>query len=117
MLKFFLIEKKSYFCGSKRVFYTNIMKKVILTLAFILSLGCKGGVHAQDRATDGFFKSDYELYREENLEWGVMPLLPRTHGYLYDYSAEPTEEDVPAGSGLLLLGSFGLAYLSLKKKD
>ncbi len=93
------------------------MKKVILTLAFVFSLGYEGDVLAQDRATDGFFKSNYELYREEDQEWGVMPLLPRTHGYSYDYSAEQDPNEVPVGSGLMIMGTLGIAYLALKKKD
>ena len=92
------------------------MKRTILTFAFLLLLVLGGDVCEQDRATDGFFKSGYELDREENLEWGVMPLLPRTHGYTYDYSATDPET-VPIGSGLLLLGAMGIGYLAIKKKD
>lgn len=73
-----------------------------------------GNVYAQGQATDGFFKSNYQEYREENLNWGKMPMLPTTHGYNFDYSAEAP---APLGSGLLLLGAMGIGYLSLKKKD
>jgi hypothetical protein len=90
------------------------MKRIILTLAFLSLLMSGGNVYAQGQATDGFFKSNYELYREDNGEWGKMPILPKTHGYVYDYSAEAP---APLGSGLLLLGAMGIGYLSLKKKD
>ena len=92
------------------------MKRIILTFVFLLLLASEGDVYAQYRATDGFFKSGYEMYREENAEWGTMPLLPRTHGYEYDYDAEDPEQ-VPVGSGLLLLGVMGVGYLAIKKKD
>lgn len=102
------------------------MKKIFLVLA-ILFLACTYSFgqnysfldeenHGKS-SSDGFFATTYSEYREENLEWGVMPLLPRTHGYLYDYSAEPTEDDVPLGSGVLILGIFGAAYLSRKKEN
>lgn len=92
------------------------MKRIVLTLAFLL-LGLCSGVYAQGNgAIDGFFKSSYELYREEDAEWGTMPLLPRTHGYTYDYDAEDPES-VPVGSGLLLLGAMSVGYLAIRKKD
>ena len=93
-----------------------IMNKIILTFAVLSMLVFGGDVYAQDGSTDGFFKSNYEMYREENAEWGTMPLLPRTHGYEYDYDAEDPEQ-VPVGSGLLLLGVMGVGYLAIKKKD
>lgn len=102
------------------------MKKIFLVLSILFlacaySFGQKYSFLEEDNygdksSLDGFFTTTYSEYREENLEWGVMPLLPRTHGYLYDYSAEPMEDDVPLGSGALILGLFGTAYL-LKKKD
>ena len=64
-------------------------------------------------STDGFFESSYTEYREEDDEWGVMPLLPRTHGYHYDYDAE----EVPIGSGWLLLAGMGIGYAIRKRKN
>ena len=91
------------------------MKKIIMTLVFFFLLVGGIGVHAQDKSTDGFFHTNYELYRDDS-DWGTMPLLPRTHGYEYDYDAEdPTP--VPIGSGLLLLGVMSLGYLRTKNKD
>jgi hypothetical protein len=90
------------------------MKKIVLTLAFLL-LVSSGCVYAQNNgATDGFFKSNYELYREDNVDWGEMPLLPKTHGYNFDYDAS---QPAPLGSGLLLLGAMGVGYLAIRKKD
>lgn len=65
----------------------------------------------QDNKSDGFFTSTYSEYREENLEWGKMPMLPGQHGYQYDYSA------VPVGSGLLILVGLGLGYAAIRRKD
>lgn len=110
--KVFFIEKNIYFCGLNRIFLQNIMKKVILTFVFLSLIVFGGDVHAQERATDGFFKSNYEMYREENADWGQMPLLPDSHGYQFDYSAE-----APIGSGLLLLSVMGVGYLAARKKD
>lgn len=93
-----------------------IMNKIILTFAVLSLLVFGGDVYAQEGATDGFFKSNYEMYREENLEWGSMPLLPRTHGYVYDYAAADPES-APIGSGWLLLGAMGMGYLTIKKKN
>ncbi len=110
--KFHNLNNNLYFCQLKKIFCN--MKRIILTFAFLSLFAFEGNVFAQDRATDGFFKSNYELYREDNGDWGKMPLLPKTHGYNYDYDAsQPT----PLGSGLLLLGAMGVGYLALKKKD
>lgn len=91
------------------------MKKVILTFVLLIFLGFEGGVRAQGRATDGFFKSNYDEYREDS-QFGKMPLLPRTHGYLEDYSAVDPDP-VPVGGGLILLTTFGVCYIAAKRKD
>ena len=83
------------------------MKKYIITLVFALGLGLN--LSAQ---SDGFFSnSSYTEFREENNNWGTMPLLPNQHGTQYDFAAE-----APLGSGLLLLGGLALAY-GLRKKN
>lgn len=96
------------------------MKKAIIILA-IMMLGCGYSVGQQQgfftnsgagSSTDGFFKSPYVEYRAEDDDWGVMPLLPQTHGYHYDYPAHET----PVGSGLLLLAGMGLGYAIRKRK-
>ncbi len=100
------------------------MKKIFLVLAILCfvcadSFGQKYSLVGEDSrktSSDGFFAETYSEYREENLSWGTMPMLPRTHGYSYDYSAAPTEDEVPLGSGLIVLGILGTAYL-LRKKD
>ncbi len=92
------------------------MKRIVLILVFLLLISVSSiGVYAQSRSTDGFFSSNYEMYRDAG-SMGTMPLLPRTHGYHYDYDADPPT-DVPVGSGLLLLGVMGVGYLAIKKKD
>ncbi len=96
------------------------MKKAIITLA-IMILSCGFSVAQQydffarndsESSMDGFFKSTYAEYRESDSEWGVMPLLPRTHGYHYDYDAE----EAPIGSGWLLLAGMGIGYAALKRR-
>ena len=83
------------------------MKKHIITLVFAIGFGLN--LSAQ---SDGFFfNSNYSEYREENNEWGTMPLLPNEHGTQYDFAAE-----APLGSGLLLLGGMALAY-GIRKKN
>ena len=83
------------------------MKKYIITL--IIAIGFGMNLSAQ---SDGFFfNSNYSEYREENNEWGTMPLLPNEHGTQYDFAAE-----APLGSGLLLLGGMALAY-GIRKKN
>ena len=89
------------------------MLLTLTCLSLLLVFGAD--VQAQDRATDGFFHTNYELYRD-NSDWGTMPLLPRTHGYHYDYDANPPE-NVPIGSGLLLFGVMSIGYLAVRKKD
>lgn len=95
------------------------MKKLIAVIT-ILVLSCSFSVAqsyrfvedaSQQNSSDGFFSSNYQEYREENLEWGKMPMLPGQHGYGFDYSA------VPVGSGLLLLGAFGLGYAIRKRSS
>ena len=96
------------------------MKKAIIILAMML-LSCGYTVGQQYRffeedynktSTDGFFKSTYTEYREEDSEWGVMPLLPQTHGYHYDYPAEIA----PIGSGWLLMAGMGIGYAVIRRK-
>ena len=83
------------------------MKKYIITL--IIAIGF--GVNLSAQSDGFFFNSNYSEYREENNEWGTMPLLPNQHGTQYDFAAE-----APLGSGLLLLGGLALAY-GIRKKN
>lgn len=79
------------------------MKKLTIIITIFLALGFE--LNAQK--TDGFFTTNYIEYREENVEWGDMPLLPNEHGTNLDYQAY---KDVPTGSGLAILAALGLAY-------
>ena len=72
------------------------MKKIIATIAIILSFGF--GVNAQSKS-DGFFSQSLLDYRDNETE---LPGLP-THGLTKN-------QDAPLGSGLLLLAAMGLAY-------
>ena len=64
----------------------------------------------QKATTDGFFESNYQQYRESS-DWGVMPVLPSSHGLGYDVAAE-----APLGSGLLLLVGMGLGYVTISRR-
>ncbi len=97
------------------------MKKIFLVLTILLmavsyssaqSYSFLGEDGNSNGASDGFFSTTYSEYREENVEWGTMPLLPRTHGYAYDYDADAA----PVGGGLLVLGLFGAGYAVMKRK-
>lgn len=100
------------------------MKKIFLVLTILLmavsyssaqSYSFLGENGNENSATDGFFSKTYSEYREENLEWGTMPLLPRTHGYAYDYDADA--EQVPVGAGIAILSLLGIGYAARKKRD
>ena len=82
------------------------MRKYITTIIFALGLGMS--LNAQ---SDGFFMSNYSEYREME-EWGNLPNLPGSHGYINDYSC--VEQEAPLGSGLLILGALALGYRKLK---
>ncbi len=98
------------------------MKKAIIALA-IMMLSCgysvgqqytffEQGDNIDNASSDGFFTSPYVEYRAEDDEWGVMPLLPQTHGYHYDYPAKVT----PIGSGWLLMAGMGVGYALIRRK-
>ncbi len=84
------------------------MKKHIMILIVALSFGMN--LYAQN---DGFFKSSYTEYREDDI-WNELPGLPNQYGVYGDYDAI---EPAPIGSGLLLLTGLGLYYLNRRRKD
>ena len=88
------------------------MKKKILIGVIAVVLG-SGSLNAQ---SDGFFASSYSEYRDIENDWGLnMPLLPGSHGYIYDYSC--VEQEAPLGNGLLILGALALGYRKLRIKN
>lgn len=80
------------------------MKKVLMMLIVGLSMD----VNAQ---SDGFFRYQYEYREIKNEEWNELILLPNAHGLDYNYPAD----NVPIGTGLLLLSGMGLAYANYRK--
>ena len=81
------------------------MKKVLVTLSLILTLGL--GASAQ---SDAFFTySDVNEQQRTGTELGATPGLPM-RGQSGDHSA-------PLGSGLLLLAGMGAAYALRRKND
>ncbi len=89
------------------------MKKFIITI--IIAIGFTANLNAQEyRTTDGFFQSSKSTYRSEH-QTELMPLLPTSYNSLYDYDATTTDQ-VPLGSGLLVLTGLAMIY-SRKKKN
>lgn len=87
------------------------MKKILFTILIVAAISMNSNAqYSFFGGSDGFFtnnETEY-LYRDIN---DVMPLIPQT-GYYADQNAF---EEVPTGSGLLILGGLGVAY-ALKKK-
>ena len=89
------------------------MKKIILTLVFMSLFMTGRDVFAMGEAVDGFFHGKTESLREGSVVdlFGTMPILPASHGLGDDQPA------VPVGSGLFLLGTMGVGYLAIRKRD
>lgn len=89
------------------------MKRYIIlaVLSVVLSLNINAQICNYSESTnDGFFVSDYDLeYRALSDEWDYMPRMIG-HGL-------ETHQDAPLGSGLLLLGAFGLGYVVKKRNS
>ena len=83
------------------------MKKIlsIIAIAFIFCLN--NNLNAQ---SDGFF-SYSEVGTTPRNTSSFQPILPISHGSINNEPAYPT----PVGSGLLLLTTLGIGYISLKK--
>lgn len=84
------------------------MKKKLLISIVVLLLGC-GNLFAQN---DGFFTSSFEEYREDKNEWGVMPSIPTSHGYIDDWACV----EAPLGNGFLLLAGMALTYSAARRR-
>lgn len=89
------------------------MKKILFTILIVAAISMNSNAqYSFFGGSDGFFTSNEteNLYRDID---GVMPLIPQT-GYYADQNAF---EEVPTGSGLLILGGLGIAYALKKKRD
>lgn len=80
------------------------MKKILL----LITIGIGINVNAQ---SDGFFRYQYEYREIKNEEWNELILLPNAHGLDYNYPVD----NVPIGTGLLLMSGMGLAYANYRK--
>ena len=85
------------------------MKKLITTtifaLIFVLNLSAQ---------SDGFFTyNNIDNNRSGSSDWSIVPSLPSSHGFDFDYCAEPA----PLGSGLLILGGLAILYAKRKKSN
>lgn len=84
------------------------MKKIALTIALVLALGL--GANAQIGISDAFFNdwAQSDFLRDGGL--GLMlPGLPGDHGLGGDVPA-------PLGSGLIILGTLGAGYATLRRR-
>ena len=82
------------------------MKKIYLTLVLVLSMSL--GMFAQ---SDGFFKSNDEIYNRVSDPNSIGLNLPQTN------IGEPINAPAtPLGNGLLILTAVGLGYAIRKRK-
>ncbi len=92
------------------------MKKFIITI--IIAIGFISNLNAQieyeNKSSDGFFYTNKSDYRSEHQN-ELMPLLPNSYNSLYDYDATDPNQEVPLGSGLLLLTGLAMVYAKKKK--
>ena len=83
------------------------MKKILSTIAIAFIFCLNNNLNAQ---TDGFFSYSEEGTTPRNTS-SFQPIFPISHGSNSNEPAYPT----PAGSGLLILTTLGIGYISLKK--
>jgi hypothetical protein len=85
----------------------NIMKKIILALAIVLTLGLGANAQYFNGGKDGFFNDWEDL--DNGLERTDLPELPSAHG-------QNTNQSAPLGSGLIILGAMGSGYAMAKRR-
>ena len=96
----------------------KLMFIILMLLAYSYSATSQNYSYYEDdnenkSFSDGFFYQEKVGKRTSSESWGLMPLLPQTHGYHYDYPAHLT----PIGSGWLLLAGMGVGYALRKRKN
>ncbi len=79
-------------------------------MAILFAFGLEMSLMAQ---VDRFFMYQNEYNYKENASEYEVILLPKEHGWDYNYYAE----NVPLESGCLLLLGMGLLYTRFKKKN
>ena len=84
------------------------MKKIILALAIVLTVGLTA--NAQRGGRDSFFNDWNDVSNGLDRDGGiVMPGLPGSHGLDDDINA-------PLGSGLIILTALGAGYAVARRK-
>ena len=85
------------------------MKKILFTIALIITLGLTASAQFNNITTDAFF-NDWEQ-SERLMDGGFSFVLPASHGFGEDTPS------APVGSGLLILTALGTAYALKKKRE
>ena len=84
------------------------MKKILFAIAIVLTIGLTASAQS-----DGFFKwndvDNNDIYRSSVYEDPTLA-LPSAHGL-------NENQDLPLGSGLLVLTALGAGYALARKKD
>jgi len=78
------------------------MKKILFTIALIITLGLTASAQFNNITTDAFF-NDWEQ-SERLMDGGFSFVLPASHGFGADTPS------APLGSGLLVLTALGAGY-------
>ena len=84
------------------------MKKILFTIALIITLGLTASAQFNNITTDAFF-NDWEQ-SERLMEGGFSFVLPASHGFGVDTPA-------PLGSGLLVFTALGAGYALKRKRE
>ena len=85
------------------------MKKLVLTLAIVLTMGLSAFAQYDDGSLLG--KSGIIDFRTGSND-PTTPLIPYQHGLEGDFDGE----DAPLGSGIAVLAGLGAAYFVAKKR-
>ena len=85
----------------------NIMKKIILALAIVLTVGLTA--NAQRGGRDGFFNDWDDISNGLDRAGEFTPALPYQHGLEDNLNA-------PLGSGLLVLTALGAGYAVSRRR-
>lgn len=93
------------------------MKKIILTIAFVLTFGL--GVNAQIGLGDAFINNwdNSDVLRDEGFNMSFLSLssIPGLPG-LPDGHGSGGDINLPLGSGLFILGALGAGYAVAKRR-
>ena len=85
------------------------MKKILLAIAIVLTMGLSANAQYFNSGRDGFFNDWDDVSNGLDRTTGAMPALPYEHGLTNDVTA-------PLGSGLLVLTALGAGYMVARRR-